>query len=58
MSEFAPSYGRLGYSSLGGTILNPYLLSCSASGSSSGLAAAVTANFAIMAPGSDTAGLI
>jgi amidase len=36
MSEFAASYGRLGYSSLGGTVLNPYNTNRSASGSSSG----------------------
>ena len=58
MSEFAASYGRLGYSSLGGTVLNPYLPSRSASGSSSGSAASVAANFAMMALGSDTAGSI
>lgn len=54
MSEFAASYGRLGYSSLGGLTLNPYNLDRDASGSSSGSAAAVTANFAVFGLGTDT----
>lgn len=54
MSEFAASYGRLGYSSLGGLTLNPYNLNRDASGSSSGTAAAVTANFAVFGLGTDT----
>lgn len=58
MSEFAASYGRLGYSSLGGLTLNPYNLGRNASGSSSGTAAAIAANFAVLGTGSDTAGSI
>lgn len=58
MSEFAASYGRLGYSSLGGLTLNPYNLGRDASGSSSGTAAAIAANFALLGTGSDTAGSI
>lgn len=58
MSEFAASYGRLGYSSLGGLTLNPYNLSRDASGSSSGTAAAIAANFAVLGTGSDTAGSV
>lgn len=58
MSEFAASYGRLGYSSLGGLTLNPYNLERDASGSSSGTAAAIAANFAALGTGSDTAGSI
>lgn len=54
MSELAASYGRLGYSSLGGLTLNPYNLNRDASGSSSGTAAAVTANFAVFGLGTDT----
>ncbi|MGJ3250175.1 MAG: amidase family protein [Elainellaceae cyanobacterium] len=58
MSEFALSYGRLGYSSLGGLTLNPYRRSRNASGSSSGTAAAIAANFAVFGTGTDTAGSI
>ena len=58
MSEFALSSGRLGYSSLGGLTLNPYSLNRDASGSSSGSAAAIAANFAVFSTGSDTAGSI
>ncbi len=58
MSEFAASYGRLGYSSLGGLTLNPYNLDRDASGSSSGTAAAIAANFAVLGTGSDTAGSV
>ncbi|NMF82862.1 amidase family protein [Nodosilinea sp. P-1105] len=58
MSEFAASYGRLGYSSMGGLTLNPYNLGRDASGSSSGTAAAIAANFAVLGTGSDTAGSI
>lgn len=58
MSEFALSYGRLGYSSLGGLTLNPYNLKRDASGSSSGSAASIAANFAVAATGTDTAGSI
>lgn len=58
MSEFAASYGRLGYSSLGGLTLNPYNLKRDASGSSSGTAAAVTANFGVFGLGTDTSGSV
>lgn len=58
MSEFAASFGRLGYSSLGGLTLNPYNLKRDASGSSSGTAAAVAANFAVFGLGTDTSGSI
>ncbi len=58
MSEFALSQGRFGYSSLGGVTRNPYNLKRNASGSSSGSAAAVSANFAVIATGTDTAGSI
>ncbi|WP_025700012.1 amidase family protein [Paenibacillus durus] len=58
MSEFAASYGRLGYSSLGGLTLNPYNLNRDASGSSSGSAAAVASNFAVFGLGTDTSGSV
>ncbi|MGF1517869.1 MAG: amidase family protein [Nodosilinea sp.] len=58
MSEFALSYGRLGYSSRGGLTLNPYNLNRDASGSSSGTAAAIAANFALFGTGTDTAGSV
>lgn len=58
MSELALSYGRLGYSSQGGLTLNPYNLKRNASGSSSGTAAAVGANLAVLGTGTDTAGSI
>ena len=58
MSEFALSFDRLSYSSLGGLTRNPYNLKRNSSGSSSGSAAAIAANFAVFATGSDTAGSI
>jgi amidase len=58
MSEFALSQGWFGYSSLGGLTRNPYNLKRNASGSSSGSAAAVSANFAVIATGTDTAGSV
>ena len=58
MSEFALSQGWFGYSSLGGLTRNPYNLKRNASGSSSGSAAAVSANFAVLATGTDTAGSV
>jgi amidase len=58
MSELASSYGRLGYSSAGGLTLNPYTTSRNVSGSSSGSAAAVAADFAAFALGTDTSGSI
>jgi len=58
MSEFALSFDRLSHSSLGGLTRNPYNLKRNSSGSSSGSAAAIAANFAVFATGSDTAGSI
>jgi len=58
MSELAASYGRLGYSSAGGLTLNPYNTARDASGSSSGSAAAVAADFAPFALGTDTSGSV
>jgi amidase len=58
MSELAASYGRLGYSSAGGLTLNPYNTARDVSGSSSGSAAAVAADFATFALGTDTSGSI
>ena len=58
MSEFALSFDRLSHSSLGGLTRNPYNLKRNVAGSSSGSAAAVAANFAVFATGSDTAGSI
>jgi amidase len=56
MSELAASYGRLGYSSAGGLTANPYNTARNVSGSSSGSAAAVAADFAAFALGTDTSG--
>lgn len=56
MSELAASYGRLGYSSAGGLTVNPYNTTRNVSGSSSGSAAAVAADFAAFALGTDTSG--
>jgi amidase len=58
MSELAASYGRLGYSSAGGLTVNPYNTARDVSGSSSGSAAAVAADFATFALGTDTGGSI
>jgi amidase len=58
MSELASSYGRLGYSSAGGLTRNPYNTSRNVSGSSSGSAAALAADFAAFALGMDTSGSI
>lgn len=58
MSEFACSNGRYGYSSLGGLTLNPYNRKRNAAGSSSGSGAAVAANFAAYALGTDTFGSV
>lgn len=58
MSELAASYGWFGYSSTGGQTINPYNLLRDASGSSSGSAAAVAAEFAPFALGTDTSGSI
>ncbi len=56
MSELAASYGWLGYSSAGGLTLNPYNTARNVSGSSSGSAAAVAADFAAFALGTDASG--
>jgi len=58
MSEFAESYGWLGYSSLGGLTVNPYNLRRDPSGSSGGSGAVIAANFAMLATGTDTSGSI
>lgn len=58
MSELASSYGRLGYSAVGGLTRNPYNWARNASGSSSGSAAAIAAQFATFALGTDTSGSI
>jgi amidase len=58
MSELAASYGRLGYSSAGGLTVNPYNTARDVSGSSSGSAAAVAADFAPLALGTDTGGSV
>lgn len=58
MSELAASYGRFGYSSAAGLTLNPYNTARDVSGSSSGSAAAVAADFAPFALGTDTSGSI
>jgi amidase len=58
MSELAASYGRLGYSSVGGLTVNPYNTARDVSGSSSGSAAAVAADFAAFALGTDTGGSV
>ncbi len=58
MSTFAQSYGRFGYSSLGGLTLNPYKLTRNPSGSSGGSGVAIAANFAMLATGTDTSGSI
>jgi len=56
MSELAASYGRLGYSSAGGLTVNPYNTARNVSGSSSGSAAAIAADYAAFALGTDTSG--
>jgi len=58
MSEFASSNGRYGYGSQAGLTLNPFHTGHCASGSSSGSAAAVSANFTAVALGTDTFGSI
>ncbi|MBM7633251.1 amidase [Geomicrobium sediminis] len=58
LSEFAASYGRLGYSSLGGLTRNPFHDDYNASGSSSGSAVAVALDFAPFSLGTDTSGSV
>jgi amidase len=58
MSEFALSYGWLGYGSMVGQTRNPHNPLRDPSGSSSGSAAAVAAGYATLATGTDTAGSI
>ena len=56
LDEFAISGS--GYSSIGGTVLNPYKLTRSSGGSSGGTGAAIASNFAVFGAGSDTGGSI
>jgi amidase len=58
MSEFALSYGWLGYGSMVGQTRNPHDLLRDPSGSSSGSAVAVVAGYCTLATGTDTAGSI
>lgn len=58
MSEFALSYGWLGYGSLVGQTRNPHNPLRDPSGSSSGSAAAIAAGYATLGTGTDTAGSI
>ncbi|MFA4912034.1 MAG: amidase family protein [Burkholderiaceae bacterium] len=58
LSELAASYGRYGYSSVGGQTLNPFNPLRTADGSSSGSATAVAAKLAPFALGTDTTGSI
>lgn len=58
MSEFALSYGWLGYGSAVGQTRNPHNPLRDPSGSSSGSAAAVAAGYAPLATGTDTAGSV
>jgi amidase len=58
MSEFALSYGWLGYSSVVGQTRNPHNPLRDPSGSSSGSAAAIAAGYATLGTGTDTAGSI
>jgi amidase len=58
MSELATSAGKSGYSSVLGMTLNPYNLKRTSSGSSSGTASAIAANFAALGLGTDTFGSI
>jgi amidase len=58
MSELATSAGKSGYSSVLGVTLNPYNLKRTSSGSSSGTASAIAANFAAFGLGTDTFGSI
>ena len=58
LSELAASYGRLGYSSVGGQTVNPYNQLRDASGSSSGSAVATALRFAPFALGTDTSASI
>jgi amidase len=58
MSEFALSYGWLGYGSMVGQTRNPHNPLRDPSGSSSGSAVAVAAAYATLATGTDTAGSV
>jgi len=58
MSEFALSYGWLGYGSMVGQTRNPHNPLRDPSGSSSGSAAAVAAGYATLGTGTDTAGSV
>lgn len=61
LAEFANFRGfasTSGWSGRGGLVNNPYIIDCNCSGSSSGSAAAVTANFTAVAIGTETDGSI
>jgi len=58
MSEFALSYGWLGYGSAVGQTRNPHNVLRDPSGSSGGSAVAVAAGYATLATGTDTAGSV
>jgi len=58
MSEFALSYGWLGYGSIIGQTKNPHNTLRDPSGSSSGSAVAITVGYALLGTGTDTAGSI
>lgn len=57
-ANFRSSHSTSGWSGRGGLTLNPYALDRSPSGSSSGSAAAVAANFCVLAVGTETNGSI
>jgi len=61
LSEWANFRGDMsssGWSGVGGQTRNPYVLSCNPCGSSSGSAVAVSANFTVLAIGTETNGSI
>lgn len=55
---FRDGKARSGWSARGGQTLNPYVLNCSPSGSSSGSGVAVAANLCVVAVGTETDGSI
>ncbi|MFD3905936.1 amidase [Streptomyces sp. CB04723] len=57
-ANFRDPYAVAGWSAVGGLTRNPYVLDRSAAGSSSGSAAAVAANLATVALGTDTGGSV
>ncbi len=58
LSNFMSDGMKAGYSSRGGTVISPYNKSADPSGSSTGSAVSVTANFCTAAFGTDTAGSV